>query len=653
MAVNEMKKFSIICQKESIDSLIDKLMWLSCTDIKQHSNLQDEFELGHIENLDSQIAEKNRFLQRIKEVMKLLDKYNSPKWKQYILSNQKKKLFSSPIEIDIDEFIAAGRYASVVKKMETIEDLCEKLQKEKERHEKIRSEKIRLMDWYNYDSDFSTNSTKYTDITLGTLGSKINIGKLKKELDDNYLAYISVVNATKYSLCVSVISHRSNTEDVLKFLSDRGFEKIDFSEYKKSVSEEIGKKTAQEEESLKNQFDIEAQIAHYVGLNIQLEIVYDIISTEIVKLETKKKVLESHNIVIAEGWVPAKCEEKLKSTLEEFPCAYEISEPQAEDDVPVLLQNNSFATPFEPVVSLYSLPKYKTFDPTFVMSFFYIIIFGMMFADVGYGLILSVGCFLALKLLYPRGNMKKFFQMFGICGISCIFWGVMTGGYFGDFIQTVLGIDINTAVWFDPIKDPMTFLILSIVVGVVHIVSGLIIKMVLLIKKKQVFSAIFDVGSWIVIFAGVGVLIIKMVPGLIVVGVGVLMLVLTQGRKEKNIVMKIVKGIGSLYSATSYASDVLSYTRILSLGLASAVIAKVVNIIATLGGKNIIGYLLLIIVLLVGHVLNMTINILGTFVHTSRLQYIEFFGKFYEEGGTPFEVLEPKSKYVLFKNKIK
>ena len=170
-------------------------------------------------------------------------------------------------------------------------------------------------------------------------------------------------------------------------------------------------------------------------------------------------------------------------------------------------------------------------------------------------------------------------------------------------------------------------------------------------KQKKVFSAIFDVGSWIVIFVGVALALISTKIGLITALVGVLMLILTQGRAQKNIIMKLVKGVGALYNVTSYASDLLSYSRILALGLASAVIAKVVNIIASLGGDGIVGYILLIVVLLVGHALNMAINLLGTFVHASRLQYIEFFGKFYEEGGTPFTPLTPRSKYVRFKSK--
>ena len=195
----------------------------------------------------------------------------------------------------------------------------------------------------------------------------------------------------------------------------------------------------------------------------------------------------------------------------------------------------------------------------------------------------------------------------------------------------------------------MLFLVVSIAIGAVHLFAGLAVQFYVLWRKGDRVSAVCDAGSWMLLFLGVGISFLWLYPGLAVLGLGVLMLICTQGRHEKNIVMKVIKGVGSLYNLVNYVSDLLSYSRILSLGLASAVIASVFNIIGTMFGPSVIGILLLVIVGTIGHGMNLAINLLGSFVHTSRLQYIEFFGKFYEDGGRPFTPLTPKTKYIRLK----
>ena len=231
-------------------------------------------------------------------------------------------------------------------------------------------------------------------------------------------------------------------------------------------------------------------------------------------------------------------------------------------------------------------------------------------------------------------------------------WGVLMGSYFGDFplayMQHMAGmseVPKTLALWFDPIQNPMNFLILSLGVGAVHLVAGMAVKFSLIWKSGKPLDAIFDVGSWWVLFAGLGLLAVKPEIGKWVALAGVAMLVLTQGRAEKNIIMKLGKGIFSLYDLISYGSDLLSYSRILALGLASAVIGQVVNILATLAGPSVVGFIAMVLIFIVGHILNLVINVLGTFVHTSRLQYIEFFGKFFVDGGKPFRPLAPADEY--------
>lgn len=232
---------------------------------------------------------------------------------------------------------------------------------------------------------------------------------------------------------------------------------------------------------------------------------------------------------------------------------------------------------------------------------------------------------------------------------------MLFGGYFGDLPQAIAQNfggrteSLDLSLWFNPLNDPMQFLVISIVIGAIHLFTGLTVQFYVLWKKGDKVSAICDAGSWMLIFIGAGVSFLTLYVGLGIVALGVLMILCTAGRHEKNPVMKVLKGLLGLYGIVNYVSDLLSYSRILSLGLASAVIASVFNIIGTMAGPSVIGVLLLLVVGTVGHVMNLAINLLGSFVHTSRLQYIEFFGKFYEDGGRPFTPLTPRSKYVRFR----
>lgn len=650
MAVSEMKKLSVICSAGDVDETVKRLMWLSCVDIRQ-SEETDGFE--KIAEVDAKIAADNKLISKINSAIDLLSFYDSKKWEPYKdPARPKKRLFAPPETVDLDEFMNAGRYDLAMRKLNKITSLSNQLSGKKEEYESLKSELASLSPWRgNYDFPLCERGTAHTDINVGVMGPKIKIDDILSSIDSDRCAYIELIAKDEHASYLCVVTHKNDTDNVIRTLYSKGFTSVSFDPnagYASDEAEKIEKSLVRVKGEIKA---LEERIASMIGTETQLEILHDIVSTELVRLNAEKKALKSGSVCVINGWIPESCVQKAEKTLEKAVCAYEFEEPSEDDDVPVLLQNNDFASSFEPVVSLYSLPKYKTFDPTFVMSIFYVIIFGLMFADVGYGLILSLGCFAAIKLLYPKGTMRKFFQMFGICGISCIIAGILTGGYFGDLPSSLLGVSGKIALWFDPITDPMTFLILSLAVGAVHLVTGMILKMIILIKQKKIFSAIFDVGSWLIVFAGIGVITINAKIGLTVALAGVLMLVLTQGRGEKNIIMKFLKGLLSLYDVTSYASDLLSYSRILALGLASAVIAKVVNLMAAMVGTNSIGYILMIIILIFGHLLNMAINVLGTFVHTSRLQYIEFFGKFYDEGGTPFELLAPESKYVIFKNK--
>lgn len=256
--------------------------------------------------------------------------------------------------------------------------------------------------------------------------------------------------------------------------------------------------------------------------------------------------------------------------------------------------------------------------------------------------------------------MKRNMQKFMLCGLSTVFWGALFGSWFGSFVLKVnlFGQEISLSpIWFDPVAQPMTLLILSFALGFIQVVVGLGVKFYMLWRSGDKLGAVFDIGFWWVLFAGIlTVLASSMVsiPRLDTIGIGVAAagafgLLLTQGRSSPSIFGKLLGGLGSLYGITGYFSDILSYCRLMALGLVTGIIGTVVNTIGSMGGKGIAGTILFIIVFIFGHSVNLGINVLGAYVHCNRLQYVEFFSKFYEGGGRPYSPLKVNTKHYKFK----
>ena len=203
------------------------------------------------------------------------------------------------------------------------------------------------------------------------------------------------------------------------------------------------------------------------------------------------------------------------------------------------------------------------------------------------------------------------------------------------------------------LNDPMSVMVLSFILGAVHLFTGMAIKIYMMAKRGHLMDGLMDVGLWYLVLIGLPMMILPAVSkvGMVLAIAGAVGLILTQGRHEKNILMRPIKGVMSLYDITGYLSDVLSYSRILALGLAGGIIANVFNLLGTMPGFNIIGVIAFVLIFVIGHVFTLAISGLGAYVHTSRLQYVEFFGKFYEAGGRPFKPFKANTKYTLISDK--
>ncbi len=385
------------------------------------------------------------------------------------------------------------------------------------------------------------------------------------------------------------------------------------------------------------------------------------------------KISQSKHTFILRGWVPQRAAQPLVDELHKnFDCDAVIEPALDWEDPPVILQNNRFSQPVEGVLESYSLPGKGEIDPTSVMSIFYYFMFGMMFSDAGYGLIMAGICgFCLLKFKNMDFNWKKNIRMFFWCGVSTIFWGVMFSSYFGDAIAVVSTQFFGKTVivpplWFDPLADPMRLLMFCMLIGLIHLSVGYILKGVQCWQNGDKPAVLFDSAFPLVIIYPLVTILMgtTMFEGLAgfrltypafvnpvcfaVAGACMLGIVLTGGRESKNWGKRILKGLFALYNTLAgWLSDVLSYSRLLALGLATGVIASVMNSLGAMGSGMgwFLGLIMFIVVFCVGQALNFGINVLGAYVHSNRLEFVEFFGKFYDGGGHKFAPLGVHTKY--------
>jgi len=318
----------------------------------------------------------------------------------------------------------------------------------------------------------------------------------------------------------------------------------------------------------------------------------------------------------------------------------QFTEPEEGDVVPSAMRNPKAIDQFEAVVDMYSPPSPTSIvDPAPLLGPFFIIFYGMMVSDAAYGAVIALGCYAIYKWRKPMGMMNKMLRLLLWGGLSTVFWGLMFGGVFGISIPPIL---------FNPMTHPIEMLGLCFGLGFIQILAGLVIKAYMNFKRKQYLDIVFDQFLWIILLIGLPMLALPATSsiGTIMALASVGGIVLTGGRHQKNILKKFTSGLLSLYSITGYLSDVLSYSRLFALGLATGVIASVFNTIGGMMAGSIVGYIAMVLVLVIGHAYNIGINAMGAFVHSCRLQYIEFFGKFYESGGQRFKPLVFETRYL-------
>ena len=474
---------------------------------------------------------------------------------------------------------------------------------------------------------------------------------------------VEIVSVSKELTCLCVFCHRKDKTPVEETLRKIGFT-VPSDPTRHPPAHRIARLQKRIAEAEKTVTEAKEKISAHEPDLAGLEFLSDYLLMRHDKYEVLGRLFFSSKTVVMDGFMPAKSSERLISRLnKKYTVAVELRDPLEDEEVPGEFDNNAFVSPVEDIVQSYSPPTTRDIDPNPVMSFFYYLFFGMMLSDAGYGLIMVVGTLFVILRLKPEGATRKNMFKFMFCGTSSVVWGLMFGSFFGNVVNAVgtafFNSDISLdALWFNPVEKPLEMLILSLILGFVHLMAGLALKFVNMWKHGDRLGAIFDVGSWWIVFAGLGMMIINMaIPtglpldriGPWVAIAGAAALVLTQGRSSPSIPGKIMGGLGSLYGISGYFSDTLSYSRLMALGLVTGIVGQVFNTIGTVIGSGFVRVLVFIPVFLFGHAVNLGISALGAYVHTNRLQYVEFFSKFYEGGGKAFAPFSTRTKHFKFK----
>ncbi len=629
MALLQMKKMALIAHAASRAAVMKTLQEMGAVEITSAG----QEELRAASAPESLPALEGR-LSDVRESLALINKYDETKAG---FLTPKPTISLSDIK-DMSE-----RFAEADKAISCIQHYLEEISELKSRKQRLLSRIAQLEPYENFDVPLqSVGIGRYTTSLLGTIPS--TAAEKYDQICESYAdeAYFETID--KAFLSIYVVMPLDIAEKLTGELKYIGFTEAytkdllgtpkDLIFDYRSECEAIESEAAEHEEKAKK----------FVDDKLTLQTAEDYLVNEIERERSIEKLGETGETFMLEGWLVAENEEKLhKALIEAAPEAYiTLRDPLDEEMPPTAIRNSKLVTPFEAVTDMYSVPNPRGFDPNKVMSVFYFLLFGMMIGDAAYGVILSIGAYIVLRLKKPTGMFRKVTTIVMYGGISTLLWGL--------FFGTIFAIPGIPAV-INPLGEEggaMKLLVLCLAVGAVHLTAGQIVGAYILIKQGKFWDAVFDKFTWVLFMAGAGMLALGGTvgsAGLYIMLGSLAVVLLTAGRSRKGIFKKLIGGFGALYSGvTGNLSDLLSYCRLFGMGLATSVIAMVFNTIGGLFLGPWYGYIIAAVVLIIGHVFNIGINALGAFVHTARLQFIEFYGRFFEGGGHAFAPLGIKLK---------
>lgn len=638
MAIVTMKRLRLIGLSPQKEALFQKLLRLGCVEITDQSSFFSAPEWsGLIQKADSDLAGVQQKLDQITASLAILDQY-APE----------KSTFLSPRElVSLDALFDPGLTEKALTRADEITGAAASLREKEAEIQKHLALKQRLIPWAALELPLSTPSTTNMLVSFGTIPAAGDLDLLRSELSEQAEAWELFHASSDYEMhYFLLLCHRAEEETCMDVLRRYGFTPIDFKELTGSASQEL-LRLDKELSSLEKETEaLREQLAATAQYRDNLKLCSDSLSQVIRKEQNKQQLWETEKTFLLEGWFPASEEKALTSALKKFACAYELTEPEPEDypQVPVKLKNGPLSRCMNVVTEMYSLPAYGGIDPNPLMAPFFIFFFGMMMADMGYGILMVAAALIVLKKSRPREGTRNFMELVLLCGIATFIFGALTGGFFGDFIPQLLkiidpGSTFQMPALFTPLDDTVAILLGSLVLGAIQVITGMVVSVVKKIKDGNFKDALWDEITWWIILAGAALAMIKITPLLLIVGI--IMLIYGSGRNARGF-GKITALIGAVYNGvTGYFSDILSYLRLMALMLSGSVIAQVFNTLGSVFGNVFI----FIIISMLGNALNLALNLLGCYVHDLRLQCLEFFNRFYLDGGKAYRPLSIQTKY--------
>ena len=632
-----MKHLRLLGMESEREALLKAMQDMECVEISSIDGSEEALKSGFAKPDDKALMSAQEASRAYRTALASLDRF----------APEKKGMFRKRRGVSRAAFFSAESEENARTAAETINKDTRRLGEIESERTKNEALRATLAPWLTVDAPLG-GADGALAVFFGTVGLNVTDDALKALADslDGLLTWqqASSDRSLRYLL---VMCHGSVKERALSALRDLGFSTVSFRGMT-GTAKENDKALAENLAALeKERQEIEQRIAGLGGKREALLEASDRAAIALRREEAKSRLVGTDKVFLLEGWLPADHCAALEKALEPFTCAIETREPTEDEypQVPVQLKNNKLTRPLNMVTEMYSLPAYGTLDPNPLMAPFFILFYGIMMADMGYGLLMMIASVIISKKYRPKGTSGELFSLLGLCGISTFIMGALTGGFFGDFLTQLVAIVSPGTVFalpklFDPLDDLTMILIGSMALGMVQIVTGMAISLIEKCKRKKFLDAFFEEITWWIVFIGIALLALGKGAAVLYVGCALVLLgPIVQGKGWG----KLTGVFGSLYNhVTGYFGDILSYTRLMALMLAGSVIAQVFNMLAAMPG-NVIAF---IIISMLGNAMNFGLNLLGCYVHDLRLQCLEFFNKFYVDGGKPFRPMTLDTEYV-------
>ncbi len=641
MSIVKMKRLRLVGMSSDREELLQQLQHLGCVEISEPTEKLNDPEWAALLTRpeDSRLAEIRDQYMLVSSALNTLKKY----------APVKVKLLAPRRTVTRQQFFDEEVRAFALSAAKTLRQQEQRIASLYAEQSKLKTQILALAPWLELDVPLETTSTREVSVIFGSVRAGISLDVLQQELlAATQLVELIPAGKDKELQHIFLLYHKSDDDAVTDALKQTGFSRSALQGWTGTAREntrrlegELGGLDTELEQAM------ECIAAHRESKE-KLELCLDRLEQEIAREDAKSRLLLTQATFFLEGWITAPQLPEVQDMLIRYTAAWDAADPVPEQypQVPVKLKNNPITRPLNMVTEMYSLPAYDGVDPNPLMAPFFYLFYGIMLADMGYGLIMMLIAAVVLKKARPRGGMHNFFSLMGLCGISTFVVGTLTGGFLGDFLPQLAGvINPNTTftgppALFTPLDNTIEILIAAMCLGAVHLITGMAISFAMKLRDGQIMDAVWEEVAWWVVFIGIALVALDVTK--LVLILGGLMVVVGAGWQARGF-GKVVAVFDSLYGhVTGFFGDILSYSRLMALMLAGGVIAQVFNTLGAIPG-NVVFFL---IVSLAGNALNFALNLLGCYVHDLRLQCLEFFGKFYKDGGRPFVPLALHTKYV-------